>query len=287
MTRRPAITIAPALVLAALLPARAAAQQAAPPPPPPPPAAASGPASPAPAGPPPPAAATGPAAPGPPGPPPPVPGAPPPIPVLPAPAPPAHARHPVELVPGLGLALPVCQAGTQSSDRCSGVRTGFGIEFSAFWRVNPYFAWGGGLDINGYRYRPPASLHLTNTGAAGVFLGLLGRGYFLDHGVLDPYVELGLGGGAMGTSHDDSGVHYNDTGAGPAIRLGAGLDFFLGRRIRLGPALTYTRVFIDKIRRCAANNNNDCVDLSKTTDGQLDASLTVYAKLTIMLGDPL
>jgi len=181
----------------------------------------------------------------------------------------------------------VCQAGSQTSDRCAGVKTGLGIGFSAFWSVNPYFTWGGGIDFDGYRYEPPARLNLTKPSAAGIFLGFLGRAYFLDHGAIDPYVEVGLGGGVMGTSHDENGERYNETGAGPALRAGGGIDFFLGSRVRLGPSLSYTRVFIDKIRRCPASANNDCVDLSKTTDGRLNASLMVYARLTIMLGDEL
>lgn len=198
-----------------------------------------------------------------------------------------YARRPVELVPRLGLALPICQAGSRTSDRCEGVKGGWSIGFSAFWRVNPYFAWGGGVDFEAYRYQPPARLQLDHPSALGAFLGFLGRGYFLDHGAFDPYVELGLGGGALGTSHNENGTRYNETGAGPAVRIGAGLDFFLGHRIRLGPSLSYTRVFIDKIRRCPTNDNNACVDLSKTTDGQLNSFVLVYAHLTIMLGDAL
>lgn len=167
------------------------------------------------------------------------------------------------------------------------MKLGGGGGFAAFWRINPYFAWGGGFDIDGYRYEPPARLGLDNPSAAGIFLGFMGRAYFLDHGALDPYVELGLGGAVMGTSHDENSVRYNETGAGPAVRLGGGIDFYLGRRIRLGPAISYTRVFVDKIRRCPPNNNNDCVDLPKSTEGRLNASLHVYARLTIMLGDEL
>ncbi len=292
MTRRSATAASLALATAVLMPVHASAQAAGPPPPPPPKPAAVPPHPPA-AAPPAPAAA-------PPG-PPPTTAAPPPAkasyppggapgevpPPLPPPTPLGIGRRPVQLVPGLGVAIPLCLAGTQSSDRCQGVKPGIGIGFSAFWRVNPYFAWGGGLDIMGYRYQPPARLDLTNTNAAGVFLGLLGRGYFLDHGALDPYVELGLGGGALGTSHDEQGTRYSETGAGPAVRLGGGFDFFLGRRIKLGPALSYTRVFIDKIRRCDTNNNNNCVDLSKTTNGQLGAFVLVYAHMTIVLGDEL
>ncbi len=211
----------------------------------------------------------------------------PPPPPLPPPTVSPYARRPVELIPRIGLALPICQAGSQTSDRCEGVKSGLGFGFSAFWRVNPYFAWGGGIDINAFRYKPPTRLGLANPQALGVFLGFLGRGYFLDHSAFDPYVELGLGGGALGTSHDENGSRYNETGAGPAVRIGGGIDFFLGRRIRLGPALGYTRVFIDKIRRCPANDNNACVDLSKSTDGQLNSFVTLYAHLTIMLGDEL
>lgn len=165
------------------------------------------------------------------------------------------------------------------------MRTGGGGGFQVLWRFIPYFAWGGGFEIEGFRYQPPSSLHLSNTSSAAVFLGLLGRAYFLESGPLDPYLQLGLGGGALGTSADQNGVSYQETGAGPAIQIGGGIDFFLSRRIKLGPSLSWTRVFVDKLRRCESSSN--CVDVPTDQQGELNGFVTLYARLTILLGDQL
>jgi hypothetical protein len=217
-------------------------------------------------------------------PPPPGPALPPPP--LPAPPPPEYARRPIELIPELGLSLPVCASGSVSDQNCDGVRTGGGVGIQVLWRFIPYFAWGGGFEIEGFRYQPPSSLGLSGTSSAAVFLGLLGRAYFLDEGALDPYLQMGLGGGALGTSFKLDGASYQETGAGPAVQIGGGLDFFLSRRVKLGPSITWTRVFVDKLRRCGPNSS-DCVDVQTDQQGELNSFVTLYARLTILLGDEL
>ena len=199
---------------------------------------------------------------------------------------PQYFRRPVELVPALALALPRCQSGSRSDDGCEGVGAGGLVAFSVFWRVNPYFAWGGGIEVAGFGYEPPARMQYENAGAAAVWLGLKGRVYFLDEGSIDPFLELGLGMAALGTSADDpAGDTYEQTGAGGSAQIGGGVDFFLSRSLRLGPRLLYTRVFVDKIRRC--RQGGDCVDISKDTDGHLDSYLSLGVGLTIMLGEEL
>jgi len=194
----------------------------------------------------------------------------------------------VELVPSLGVTLPRCRPGSQSDDRCEGVGVGGLVGFSVFWRVTPYFAWGGGFEIAGFSYDPPAQVPLDNARSGAVWLGLKGRVYFNDEGTLDPYVQLGLGLGALGTTGDEpSGETYEETGAGGAVQLGGGLDFHLTRSLRLGPRVLYTRVFVDKIRRCRASGDGECVDLSKDDRGYLDGFITLGVGLTVMLGEEL
>lgn len=207
----------------------------------------------------------------------------------PAPAPvvgsPEYARRTVELIPALGFALPSCHAGTRSDDRCDGVKTGGVAGFTGLWRVTPYFAWGGGFEVAGFQYTPPPEVDLKDAGAGAIWLGLVGRVYFNDEGSLDPYVQLGVGVSALGTTGTDStGTDWEETGAGPAVQLGGGLDFYLSRSLRLGPSLAYTRVFVDKIRRCRAGGDGDCVDVSKDEDGYLSSYFTLTARLTILLG---
>lgn len=196
-----------------------------------------------------------------------------------------YARRTVELVPALSLALPNCRAGSATNDRCDGVTTGGGLGFVGLWRVTPYFAWGGGFEFHGFQYDPPEDLQLSEASAGAVWIGFIGRVYFADEGSIDPYVQLGLGVGALGTTtRDAAGVRWEETGAGPAAQLSGGLDFFLSRSLKLGPALSYTRVFVDKIRRCRASGDGDCVDVSKDENGHLNSYLAVSVRLSILLG---
>lgn len=206
---------------------------------------------------------------------------------LPAPAvgSPIYARRTVELIPALGVALANCRAGSRSDDRCEGVGGGGMVGFTGLWRVTPYFAWGGGFEVAAFRNRPPEEAELSDASAAAVWLGLMGRVYFNDEGTLDPYLQLAIGVGALGTrATDPAGVTWEETGAGPAAQIGGGLDFHLSRSLRLGPSLTYTRVFVDKIRRCQASGDGKCEDVAKDDDGHLNAHLTLAARLTITLG---
>ncbi len=199
------------------------------------------------------------------------------------------ARRAAEIVPGLGFGTPFCSEGRVASDRCEGLGTGVRIGVAAFWRVTPHLAWGGGLEFMGFGVEPPKGLELDRGAGGSIFLGLLGRYYFLDSGALDPFVSLGLGGAALGTSLAERGptgetARYEETAAGPAIRLGAGLDFFLSPSLRLGPHAAYAKLFTDRIRRCSADRQDDCIDRSTRDYGYLDSYLELTVALTVQLG---
>ncbi len=197
-------------------------------------------------------------------------------------------RRAVELFPHAGLVAPLCQTGSQGNDRCDGLRAGAQAGAAVLWRVLPYFAWGGALDVTMFRYQPPAHLGLHRTSAAAVFFGLLGRGYAATEGPVDPYVEIGLGGGALGRGFRDRDGHdYDETGAGPALRLGAGADLYVGQRIRLGPALGWTALLVDKIRRCRASGSGNCVDVSMHDQGYLNGYVSLTLRVTFLVGEEL
>jgi hypothetical protein len=126
-----------------------------------------------------------------------------------------------------------------------------------------------------------------------VFFGVIARLYIAEEGPFEPYLQLGLGGGALGTAFDevngDTGEteRYEETGAGPAVQLGAGFDFYVSPRLRLGPSLSLTQVSVDKIRRCRSGGGGDCVDLAKHDHGHLNAYAIGSARLTVLLGDEL
>jgi hypothetical protein len=194
-------------------------------------------------------------------------------------------RHTVELVPELALAWTHCAAGDRTDDHCSGMKGGGEAAFAAFWRVTPYLAWGGALQIAAFRRDAPASTAIEDASGLAAFLGFLGRAYFFERGSFDPYVQLGLGGGALGTRGRLNGERYEETGAGPAVQLGGGADFFITRELKLGPSLSYTHVFVDKIRHCDhGGGSDDCTDISKAEGGHLDSFVTLGLRLSILLG---
>jgi len=135
---------------------------------------------------------------------------PPPIPLDAAPppelAPLEYPRRPFELTPEFTLALPSC------GDACERIDAGLGL--AALWRPTPFIAVGGSMNRSSSAPRDRAA-----------FYGALGRVYFADRGSVEPYLELGLGAGA---SHSE------------AARAGGGVEFFLGRHVRLGPAFDWT-----------------------------------------------
>ena len=197
-----------------------------------------------------------------------------------------YARRSVELVPQLALVTAFCRAGAVSSDTCAGVTSGGAAGLVALWRVAPHLAWGGTLDVTAFQYRPPERLGRDRGAAGSVYLGLVVRGYFLEEGPLDPYVQLSVGGAAAGTAFDEqNGARYEETGAGPGFQLGFGADFYLGNHLRLGPGLSFTQFTVDKIRRCRSGGEGECVDVPKHEHGYLDSYASLVLRFTILLGD--
>jgi hypothetical protein len=191
-------------------------------------------------------------------------------------------------VPEVGLIVPLCREGTLSDERCRGIRTSAHAGFTALWRVHPNVAWGGSLDLGALTYDPPESLARDDPEAGAMFLGVVGRVYGLDEGILDPYLQLAFGLGAVGRSFvDPSGDRIEETAVGPALQVGGGVDTFVSSRLRLGPAVALTRTFIAEIRHCNTSQGNACVELDANDDGHVHATLEVSVRLTVMLGNPL
>lgn len=210
---------------------------------------------------------------------------------LPLPEEPEFTRRTVELIPSVGLALPHCAQGEESDDRCRGVSAGVVIGLTVLWRVTPMFAWGGSVEVAGFGNEPQDPGY-SNARAGAAFIGLTGRVYFNEVGQFEPYIELGIGGGALGTQQDEVEVGggsagYEETGAGPALRGFIGFDLHLSRTLRLGPALGLTQVFVDKIRRCRATGSGECQDSAADRGGHLDNYLQVVGNLTFQFGSEL
>lgn len=192
-----------------------------------------------------------------------------------------YARRPFELTTELLLGLPSCAGGQPKTPPCDGISAGTGIGASALWRPSPYFAFGATFDTLGFAFHPAPASGLRETRANGRFFGLLGRVYFFDHGQIEPYLELGLGSGEVGTSAHQADTSYEDSASGVTLRTGGALEFYLGRQVRLGPAFDWTHLAGPRVRRCAGSS---CIDLNETSDGHGTGFSNVSLRLSILLG---
>jgi hypothetical protein len=202
----------------------------------------------------------------------------PPAPELP---PPEYARRPFELTAELLLGLPSCAVGSSYNQRCDDIVAGPGFGGTALWRPSPYFALGGTVSTLRFGFRPADGSGLSKGSADGYFWGLLGRVYFFDHGLIEPYLELGIGSAGVATRAREIDAEYQENSAGLAFRVGGALEFYLGRHVRLGPAFDWTRFNVQQMRRCGQVG---CVDLDQASYGHGIGFSSVSVRLSVLLG---
>jgi hypothetical protein len=212
--------------------------------------------------------------------------APPPPIVLGAPPPPElpaeeFARRPFEVTPELAIGLPSCADGDTDNQTCASISGGLGGGLALLWRPTPYFAVGGTFNASSFGFHPGAGSGLSQASAAGHFAGVLGRVYFFERGVVEPYLELGLGAGGVGTRARESGAEYDESASGLGLRTGGGLEFYLGRHVRLGPAFDWTTFNVKHVRRC---DRSTCVDLDEGNYGHGTGFTSFALRLSILLG---
>jgi len=212
--------------------------------------------------------------------------APPPPIVLAAPPPPElppseYSRRPFELSPEVLLGLPSCADGSTSNARCSGIAAGPGLGATLLWRPSAYFAFGGALSYAGFALHPSAAAGLSRARASGYFVGVLGRLYFFERGPVEPYLELGLGSGELQTTARESDAEYEESSGGLAVRAGFGLELYLSRHVRLGPAFDWTRLNVSHVRRCGPTR---CVELDDASYGHGTGFSALSVRLSILLG---
>ena len=100
---------------------------------------------------------------------------------------------------------------------------------------------------------------------------------------MEPYFELGLGGGANRTSARESdAASYTETAAGGALRVGGAVEFYLARQVRLGPAFAWTHFRVGRLQRC--NAASACENVDQTSNGHGLGFTAFSARLTILVG---
>lgn len=197
---------------------------------------------------------------------------------------PDYARRRFELLPSFGVGLPRCADGAASS--CSALGSGLGGGFSGLYRTTPYFAFGFTFSFYHFGGEPGASDAVNESSTGSLFAGVLGRVYFAGEGAIDPWAELALGAGNFRTvAHRYDGTSVEELAAGPAGRVGLGIDFWLSRFLRVGPSLEFTSYLVGELRQC--RRGGGCRDLAANDYGHPNGFASLGARLAIAFGEPL
>jgi hypothetical protein len=198
------------------------------------------------------------------------------------------ARSPVELVAGAGPVFGWCFGGTATSFPCRALEPGLGASLSGLWRVTPFFAWGARLTTNFFAYEPPEKLDAERSRALLGALEIVARVYPSDEGVLDPYAELGLGGALLRAAFSGGpAADFVDSAYAPSAHVGGGLDFILGRRAKVGFAVSLNQLFVPGLRRCPARGDGACTKVEGSDRGYVSSTLELGGRFTLMLGNEL
>jgi hypothetical protein len=197
----------------------------------------------------------------------------------PSPLPPAPAREADEFprrsweaFPQAGLTAPFCRGDALGVARCGDATGGTALGGGALYRVGPYIALG--LEASFVTFQVgaaslPAAYSRTN------WMGFLVRGYFLDRGAVDPYVETGLGRGASLAGYFDGRADVRSETSGPSVMAGAGVDFWVTPYLRFGPAFSYRWTWLTDVRTCAGST-------CETTRVADSGAVGSYASLSVI-----
>lgn len=182
---------------------------------------------------------------------------------------PELARRPAELIASAGPMLFDCLPLVALCEpRDAMVRLSAG----ALWRAAPSFAWGGALSI--------ARADDADFGTT-ILAALTARLYLSDRGAVDPYLELSLGAGRF-SRRVESGKTLRAHGM--AVEAGGGVDFYLARRLRFGPALRYGQFILGPSTTC---NDGSCSDGAVASIDPKRGFATLLVNVTVLAGQAL
>jgi hypothetical protein len=206
-------------------------------------------------------------------------------PPAPAPLPPAPARESDEYprrawesFPEFGLSTPFCRGDSFGVSHCGDSGTGTAVGGGALYRVSPYVALGLEASFS--------SFELAVDGAQTAYsraswIGFLVRGYFLDRGAVEPYLEAGVGRGSSSTGYSNGTMVVSVEASGPSALAGAGVDFWVAPFLRMGPALTYRWTLLTDVRACTGPS---CETVSVADRGAVGSFASLSFVATLALG---
>jgi hypothetical protein len=148
---------------------------------------------------------------------------------------------------------------------------------AALWRLAPYVAVGVEADVSRFGINGDVGAGWTQSS----WLGAAVRGYFLDRGFLDPYVEAGIGRGSIDTGYDTSVLAVRVGGSGLATMVGAGLDFWISSHVKAGPQIAYVWTFLGDVHACAGPV---CSATSVGSTGAASSSASIGVTIAATLG---
>lgn len=162
---------------------------------------------------------------------------------------PEHARRSFEFGPELGIGVPHCPNADGAG--CPSFTAGSEIGLTLLLRPTPYFAFG--ASARRFAFGLGAGTRESAAHGSALFLGLAGRAYFLESGLIDPYLELALGGGSLSLEVSGKGTRVDEQVAFAfGARSAAGVDFMLNSWLRVGTFLSLTRFAPTSVAHCEA-----------------------------------
>jgi len=189
-------------------------------------------------------------------------------------------RRPFELSAALSAFLPSCGSGSIDDRGCLTVSAGSGVDLAFLYRVGPFFALGAEAALSGFGGRGAGLLSRASGDAR--FFGVVGRVYFADDGVWDPYLSLTIGAGSL-LLRDQESNGADESTKGLGARVGGGIDYLLGTHWRVGPAASFAHWVAWSEASCAAGICRD----EPAVYGRLLGFATLGVRLTASLGEVL
>lgn len=178
-----------------------------------------------------------------------LPPAPPSLPPAPDREPAEHARRNWEVVPTIGWTVPSCRSAAHVAAACGGTGSGLNAGVGGVYRITPYVGFGAEVVVAEFGFDATAVGASSGASRAGS-VGPIFRGYFLERGRIDPWVQVGFGIGLVQASFQGSGDEIDSRATGAAVSGGAGVDVWITPSVKLGPALNQHLVFPSEVRVC-------------------------------------
>lgn len=210
-----------------------------------------------------------------------LPPAPPPLPPAPDRETAERARRNWEVVPTVGWTMPSCRPASSGGSVCQGTGAGMNAGIGGVYRITPYVGLGAEVSAAEFRFDAVAAGASSGASRAGS-IGPIFRGYFLERGGVDPWVQVGFGIGLVQSRFDGLAADVDARATGASVSGGAGVDFWISDSVKLGPALSQHLVFPSEVRVC---QKGDCASYTVREAGGVTRWLRLGVVATFAFGE--